>query len=104
RQFYYLTHCGYESIHLLVFDYQRRSHFQHHEIVPAYLGQKTKIAEQSHHQNLSEHRAVDGAKRFVWNSQPKLLWSLEFNSHQQAHSANFLDHLEFLESRSELLP
>jgi len=42
RQFYNVPDRGYESIHVLFFDYERRGHFQHHEIVPAHLGEKLK--------------------------------------------------------------
>src|SRR6516225_2007427 len=77
--FYYAAHSGNEGVHLLTFNNQRRSHFQHHKVVPADLGQKPEITEEPHHQNLAEHSAMHGTKRFVWNAQSQLLRRLEFN-------------------------
>src|SRR6185369_10182214 len=46
---------AHEFVHLPLFDYQRRSGLEHHEIVPADLRQDALIAEQTHHHQLPEH-------------------------------------------------
>ena len=72
RKFDHAPHSGHERIHLLIFNHQWWSHFQHHEVIPADLSQKSKITQQPHHQNLREHSAMDSRERLVRNPQAQL--------------------------------
>src|SRR5215471_11712671 len=75
-QFDHASHRGHEIIHLLLFNDQRRGHFQYHEIVTADLREKTPITEQPHHDDLPEHSGMNGSERLIGNPQAQLSWGL----------------------------
>ena len=79
-QFDYLAGCRYKFGNLGLRNDQRRSDFQHHEVVSADLGKDATIPKQTHDQNLSEHGGMNLGERFKWDAQCQALGSGEFDS------------------------
>ena len=73
HQLDYIRGRTYKFIDLPVFDDQRWSRLEHHEIVPADLCEHSLVPEQPHHQRLTEHAGMNLRKSFEGNAQTQ--WS-----------------------------
>ena len=63
--------CQDKLVDLTIGDHERRRHFQHHEVIAADLRENAVVSKQAHHDDLPEHRRMDGHECFKRNAQPE---------------------------------
>src|ERR1700730_7218327 len=104
REFNYVANRADEFIQLFGSHRQRRGGLQNHEVVAADLRQDSLLAKHPHHHDLPKHRWMDLTKPFVQGAKREFLWRNEFDSAQETHAPDFLDHLEACQLTAQLRP
>src|SRR5579872_3252319 len=91
-----------KCVNLLASDYQRRSHFQHHKVVAAYLGQEA-FTKKAHDQDLAKHGGMNFGEAFKGCPQRESARSSKFNAEQKPFAAHFSHHLIAFKSGGQSL-
>jgi len=92
------------GVELSLADVQGRRRLEDEKSVAADLAVDATIAEEPHHQHLSEHRRMNAAERAIGNLETKLVRGLELDAGEEAKPTYVLDHRVAGESRPQAVP
>ena len=94
---------GVEVLGDLVFgDDERRSNFEDHEVVAAYLGEDVVVLEEAHGEHLAEHAGVNCAEGLEGDAEADRGRRLQDDSVEETRAADLREHLEAAEASCEL--